>query len=85
MTPVSAPLYSGGMISDFHTLADKIERLADMASALRRENADLRLRASALEAENSALAARMAQAHERVTALLDKLPASEVEADEEAA
>ncbi|WP_370652336.1 DUF904 domain-containing protein [Herminiimonas sp.] len=75
--------YSGGMISDFHTLSEKISLLAELTHALRSENADLRLKSAALAAENAELERRMQEAHERVTALLEKIPTPEQ--DEEAA
>lgn len=77
-------LYSGEMISDFHNLSEKISRLADLTQSLRRENAELRIRSVALAAENAELARRMQEAHERVAALLEKIPAP-AEQDEEAA
>lgn len=63
------------MISDFQDLSEKISQLAAMTQALRSENAELRMRAVSLEAENTELAHRMQQAHDRVAALLEKIPA----------
>lgn len=63
------------MISDFQDLSQKISQLAAMTQALRSENAELRMRAVSLEAENTELAHRMQQAHDRVAALLEKIPA----------
>jgi cell division protein ZapB len=77
-------LYSGGMISEFHQLSEKIAKLAELAQALRRENAELRLTQVGLTAENADLARRIDEAYKRVSALLDKIPASD-EQDEEAA
>lgn len=68
--------YSGGMISDFEQLSEKIQLLADLAQSLRRENADLRLRAAALGAENVELTQRMQLAQQRVSALLAAIPAT---------
>lgn len=85
LTSIRLPYYSGGMISEFHELAEKIDRLAEMTSALRRENADLRMRTATLEAENTELSQRMLEAQRRVAALLDKLPAPATQADEETA
>ncbi|HEY6774529.1 MAG TPA: DUF904 domain-containing protein, partial [Oxalicibacterium sp.] len=68
-------IYSGEMISDFQDLSEKISQLAAMTQALRSENAELRMRAVSLEAENTELAHRMQQAHDRVAALLEKIPA----------
>lgn len=64
------------MVSEFNELAEKVERLAQMASALRRENAELRLEVAALGNENAELARRMEIASQRVTALLERLPVS---------
>jgi FtsZ-binding cell division protein ZapB len=83
LTEIRLPDYSAEMISEFATLLDKIRLLAEAMQTLRSENADLRGKLSALGAENIALAARMGEAHERVTALLQTMP--EVASDEEAA
>jgi regulator of replication initiation timing len=71
------------MNSDFNQLSEKIGQLAEMAQSLRRENAGLRLNALALAAENADLLQRIDEAHRRVSALLEKIPAPEQ--DEEAA
>jgi regulator of replication initiation timing len=71
------------MISEFHQLVEMVGRLAELARTLRRENADLRLNLAALAAENADLTRRMEEAHQRVSMLLDKIPA--LEQDEEAA
>jgi FtsZ-binding cell division protein ZapB len=65
------------MISEFQLLSEKIRQLAELAQSLRRENADLRLRAAAMAAENAELSKRMFEAHQRVTALMEKIPLSE--------
>jgi FtsZ-binding cell division protein ZapB len=62
------------MISEFQELADKIDQLAAMTQALRRENAYLRQVNSTLAAENAAYADRMGEAQQRVAALLEKIP-----------
>jgi len=72
------------MISDFHDLAEKISQLAELTQSLRGENADLRARALALEAENEDLASRMQEAHERISVLLKKIPSLDNIQDEEA-
>jgi cell division protein ZapB len=71
------------MNSEFDLLSEKINGLAELAHALRRENAELRLKVSEVAAENAELSKRMLEAHQRVATLLDKLPLSEH--DEEAA
>jgi len=73
------------MISDFNQLSQKIGQLAEMAQTLRRENAALRLDAVALAAENADLLRRIEEAHQRVTALLERIPAPDADDDEEAA
>jgi uncharacterized protein (TIGR02449 family) len=68
------------MISEFKDLFDKIERLAALASTLRRENAQLRQQNAQLSAENVAFMERLSQAQARVEALLATLPADDDEA-----
>ncbi|MBY0241677.1 MAG: hypothetical protein K2X55_20430 [Burkholderiaceae bacterium] len=68
------------MISDFHELSDKIDQLADMTMALRRENAELRQRNVALAAEAQAYQLLLAEASRRVSALLEKIPPDPAEA-----
>lgn len=62
------------MIPDFELLSQKVGELAELAHAMRRENAALRAQLVALGVQNSSLAARMEQAHERVSTLLEQLP-----------
>lgn len=83
LTTLPVGLYSGGMNSEFDLLAEKISGLAELAQTLRRENAELRLKVTEVTAENAELSRRMLEAHQRVEALLDKLPLSVH--DEEAA
>jgi cell division protein ZapB len=83
LTEIRLPNYSGGMISDFQQLYEKISQLAELAQSLRSENAALRLNAAALAAENAALSKRMQEAHLRVTALLDKIPVAEQDEETE--
>lgn len=64
------------MNSQFDDLAAKIDQLAELAVSLRRENADLRLYIAALTSENTGFAKRMHDAHQRVAALIEKLPPS---------
>jgi len=73
------------MISEFHQLPEKIDQLAELARSLRRENADLRRAMASLGEENADLSRRIQQAHERVTALLEKIPAPAVDENEETA
>lgn len=66
------------MVSDFQKLSEKIIQLAEMTQQLRRENADLRLHATALASENSHMSQRMQEAHHRVTALMERYPSPAV-------
>lgn len=75
--------YSGGMVSEFHSLFEKINQLAELAQSLRRENAELRLNVAAATAENADLSTRMQEAYKRIAALLEKIPMPEK--DQEAA
>jgi cell division protein ZapB len=63
------------MISDFQELSDKIDRLAELTTSLRRENAILRQTNALLSAENIAFMERLTEAQHRVEALLEKIPA----------
>ncbi len=70
------------MISEFQELSDKIDQLADMTMALRRENAELRRRNAALVAENQAYQSRLTEAARRVSALLEQIPPDPAQAAE---
>ena len=78
------------MISEFDLLSDKISKLAQLAQSLRQQNAELRQQIEAqntelrqqidaLSADKASLAARMSEAHDRVAAVLEQLPAPEPE------
>ncbi len=67
------------MISEFDLLSEKIDQLANMACALRRENADLRLKNAELKQENRQLTERISGAYQRVATLIETLPAKEQE------
>ena len=67
------------MISEFQDLSDQITRLPEMTESLRRENAQLRHSNKVLSEENAAYLQRLAQAQQRVEALLAQLPAPEDE------
>lgn len=62
------------MISDFQELSDKIDQLAEMTHALRRENAQLRQANAALVVENMGYQRRLSEAADRVQALLVHVP-----------
>lgn len=71
------------MISEFQELSDKIDQLAEMTQALRRENAQLRQANAALVVENIGYQKRLSEAHGRVSALLEQIPALDADADAE--
>lgn len=85
MTDIRLHHYSGGMISEFDLLSEKINQLAELAQSLRRENAGLRLNIATVAAQNTDLSRRMLEARQRVSALLEKIPASEQDQGEEVA
>lgn len=62
------------MISEFELLAEKLNRLAEMAQTLRLENAALRRTAVDLASENKDLRERVQEAHSKVEAILAALP-----------
>jgi FtsZ-binding cell division protein ZapB len=72
------------MIPDFQELSHKIDLLAEMTQALRRENAQLRQANSALVVENIGYQKRLSEASSRIEALLEKIPALETAADVDA-
>lgn len=84
MTEIQLHHYSGRMNSEFNLLSEKIDKLAEMAQFLRRENAELRLRIAAMSSENALLAAKIQQAHQRVSALLDQIPDPQDQGQQEA-
>lgn len=67
------------MISEFKDLSDKIDRLAELTASLRRENAQLRQSNALLASENAVFMERLAQAQQRVEALLASIPADDGE------
>lgn len=71
--------YSCGMTSEFDQLSDKINQLVQLVQSLRQQNAGLHQQIDALNASNAALAARMSEAHDRVVAVLEQLPAPQDE------
>lgn len=72
------------MISEFDSLSEKVGRLAQLTQTLRQENADLRLHLTSLANDKDALARRMDEAHDRIAALLAKLPETALDAGPEA-
>jgi hypothetical protein len=62
------------MISEFQELSDKIDQLAEMTVALRRENAQLRQGNAELVAQTIEYHRKMREATARLEALLQKIP-----------
>lgn len=84
LTEIQLAHYSCRMVSEFHQLSEKISQLAELAHSLRRENADLRLQVAALTSENADLNQRIQEAYQRVSALLEKIPAPDEQNEETA-
>lgn len=72
------------MISEFQDLSDKIERLAELVTSLRHDNAQLHQTNVLLNEVNTALIERLVEAQQRVEAVIAQLPAPEGEDAEEA-
>jgi uncharacterized coiled-coil DUF342 family protein len=77
------------MISEFDLLSDKISKLVQLAQSLRQQNAELRQQNAelrqqieALSADKASLTARINEAHDRVAAVLEQLPAPEPEVEQ---
>ena len=81
------------MISEFDLLSDKISKLVQLTQSLRQQNAELRQQIEAqndelrqqieaLSADKRSLAARLSEAHDRVAAVLEQLPAPEPEVEQ---
>jgi 5-bromo-4-chloroindolyl phosphate hydrolysis protein len=69
------------MISEFQDLSDKIERLAELVVSLRSENAQLRQTNLLLNEVNTALIERIVEVQHKVEAVIEQLPAPEVDED----
>jgi cell division protein ZapB len=76
LTNIRLQHYSMRMISEFQLLSEKIDQLAELTQSLRRENADLRLRSTVLTTENADLSNRVQEAYQRVSVLLENIPAA---------
>ncbi|MDP5009326.1 MAG: DUF904 domain-containing protein [Glaciimonas sp.] len=63
------------MISELHQLSEKIRLLAELTQTLRLENAQLRKSTVLLTEQNADLTRRINTAHQRVSLLLNKIPA----------
>ncbi|MFL9923189.1 DUF904 domain-containing protein [Herbaspirillum lusitanum] len=62
------------MSNEFQQLSEKVSQLALLAQSLRSENASLRRNVVSLTDQNADLQRRIDAAHERVSAVLEKLP-----------
>jgi len=72
------------MISEFQDLSDKIERLAELVVSLRGENAQLRQTNLLLNEVNMALVERIVEVQHKVEAVIEQLPAPEVDEEQDA-
>lgn len=70
------------MTSDFESLAEKINQLAELTVALRRENSELRIRNAELTGERTVMNERLAQARERIAGLISTLPVAAMQEEE---
>lgn len=66
--------YSDRMDADLKALEEKLSGLISLCSDLRSENAQLRLDLNATQNDAALLKANMAQASERIEALMERLP-----------
>ena len=66
--------YSERMDADLKALEKKLTNLVSLCSDLRNENAQLRLDLTASKSDALALQANMAEAGERIVALMETLP-----------
>jgi cell division protein ZapB len=66
--------YSGRMDADLKALEEKLSDLISLCSDLRSENAQLRLDLNSTQNDAALLKANMAQASERIEALMERLP-----------
>ena len=71
------------MISEFQDLSLKIDQLAELTAALRRENAALRQTNVELAAENANHRQRLAEARQRIGALISQIPVPAVDIDDD--
>ena len=74
MTIINFFNYSDRMDADLKALEEKLSNLISLCSDLRNENAQLRLDLTATQTDAALLKANMAQASERIEALMERLP-----------
>jgi len=70
LTEIPLADYSEKMNSEFASLVEKVNQLAEQSHSMRRENADLR-------GELASLTARMNEAHDRIATLIRTMPVSD--------
>jgi predicted nuclease with TOPRIM domain len=70
LTEIPLADYSEKMNSEFSSLVEKVNLLAEQSHSLRRENA-------ALRGELAGLTARMNEAHDRIATLIRTMPVSD--------
>lgn len=66
--------YSGRMDADLKALEQKLSHLITLCSELRAENSQLRIDLTAMQNDTALLRTNMAEASERVEALIESLP-----------
>lgn len=66
--------YSGRMDADLKALETKLASLISLCSDLRNENAQLRLDLNGVQSDSQVLKSNMAQASQRIEALMERLP-----------
>ena len=64
---------------DFESLTEKVNQLAELSIALRRENNALRIRNAELVSEQNMMNERLHQARERIQVLINMLPITDGE------
>ena len=74
MTTINFFNYSGRMDADLKALEEKLSGLISLCSDLRSENEQLRLDLNVTQNDAALLKANMAQASERIEALMERLP-----------
>lgn len=74
MTIINFFNYSGRMDADLKALEEKLTGLISLCNDLRSENAQLRLDLNVTQNDAALLKANMAQASERIEALMERLP-----------
>ena len=72
--------YSGRMDADLKALEQKLSHLIALCNELRVENSQLRIDLSSMQSDTALLKANMEKASERVEALIESLPLTDVSA-----